>query len=129
MEKTTICIHKNKDADQLDQRLCFRYTDSTIPLLSKKKKKQASSRTARFVSGTLLVYLTSRLINQIISFDHNKTFTSGKHVRAMYTPYTQLLYSKTGVCRGKTTCIFLMSAPNIEHRLLVLVSVYPQSMF
>ena len=35
------CICKNKDADQLcgnreaDQRLCFRYTDRTIPLLPK----------------------------------------------------------------------------------------------
>ena len=35
------CICKNKDADQLrnnreaDQRLCFRYTDSKIPLLAK----------------------------------------------------------------------------------------------
>ena len=39
MGKPTICIGKNKDADQLrgnreaDQRLCFRYSDSTIPLL------------------------------------------------------------------------------------------------
>ena len=38
MRKPTICISENKDADQLrdnreaDQRLCFRYTDSTIPL-------------------------------------------------------------------------------------------------
>ena len=38
MEKPTICICENKDADQLrgnreaDQRLCFRFTDSTIPL-------------------------------------------------------------------------------------------------
>ena len=37
----TICICENKDADQLrgnreaDQRLCFRYMDSTIPLLLK----------------------------------------------------------------------------------------------
>ena len=37
--KPTICICENKDADQLrgnreaDQRLCLRYTDSTIPLL------------------------------------------------------------------------------------------------
>ena len=37
----TICKGKNKDADQLrgdreaDQRLCFRYLDSTIPLLLK----------------------------------------------------------------------------------------------
>ena len=43
MGKPTICICETKGADQLrsyceaDQRLCFRYTDSTIPLLSKSK--------------------------------------------------------------------------------------------
>ena len=41
MRKPDFCTCENKDADQLrgnreaDQRLCFRYTDSTIPLLSK----------------------------------------------------------------------------------------------
>ena len=41
MRKPDLCICENKDADQLrgnreaDQRLCFRYTDSTIPLLPK----------------------------------------------------------------------------------------------
>ena len=41
VRKPAICICENKDADQLrgnreaDQRLCFRYTDSTIPLLPK----------------------------------------------------------------------------------------------
>ena len=41
MRKPDFCICENKDADQLrgnreaDQRLCFRYTDSTLPLLSK----------------------------------------------------------------------------------------------
>ena len=40
-EKTAFFIRENKDADQLrgdreaDQRLCFRYIDSTVPLLSK----------------------------------------------------------------------------------------------
>ena len=40
-KKTNILNMRNKDAAQLpiyreaDQRLCFRYTDSTIPLLSK----------------------------------------------------------------------------------------------
>ena len=39
LRKPAFCICENKDADQLrgdreaDQRLCFRYTDSTIPLL------------------------------------------------------------------------------------------------
>ena len=41
MRKPAFCICENKDADQLrgnreiDQRLCFRYTDSTIHLLPK----------------------------------------------------------------------------------------------
>ena len=41
VRKPTICLCENKDADQLrgdreaDQRLCFRYTDSTISLLLK----------------------------------------------------------------------------------------------
>ena len=41
LRKPNFCICENKDADQLcgdreaDQRLCFRYIDSTIPLLSK----------------------------------------------------------------------------------------------
>ena len=41
MRKSIICIGENKDTDQLrgnreaDQRLCFRYSDSTIPLLIK----------------------------------------------------------------------------------------------
>ena len=41
MRKPAFCICENKDVDQLrgnceaDQRLCFRYTDSIIPLLPK----------------------------------------------------------------------------------------------
>ena len=41
MRKPAFCIYENKDADQLrgnreaNQHLCFRYTDSTIPLLPK----------------------------------------------------------------------------------------------
>ena len=41
MRKPVFCICENKDADQLrgnheaDQRLCFRYMDTTIPLLPK----------------------------------------------------------------------------------------------
>ena len=43
VRKPAFCICENKDADQLrgnreaDQRLCFRYTDSTTPLLPKYK--------------------------------------------------------------------------------------------
>ena len=43
VRKPAFCICENKGADQLcgkreaDQRLCFRYTDSTIPLLPTSK--------------------------------------------------------------------------------------------
>ena len=43
MRKPAFCVCENKDADQLrvnreaDQRLCFRYTDSTILFLHKSK--------------------------------------------------------------------------------------------
>ena len=53
MRKPTFCICENKDADQLrgdreaDQRLCFRYIDSTIPPLS---KSEISSRWPSFVA-------------------------------------------------------------------------------
>ena len=62
MRKPTICLCENKDADQLrgnreaDQRLCFRYTDSTVPLLLKSKIQNFKplaifcACTARFVS-------------------------------------------------------------------------------
>ena len=60
MRKPAFCICENKDADQLrgnseaDQRLCFRYTDSTIPLLPKSGISSlwpfSVAVTARFVS-------------------------------------------------------------------------------
>ena len=55
MGKPTICIGENKDADQLrgnrkadrnreaDQRLCFRYSDSTTPPLLTSKFQASSS--------------------------------------------------------------------------------------
>ena len=53
MGKPTICIGKNKGADQLcsnckaDQRLCFRYMDSTIPLLSKPERPRCRNHRNR----------------------------------------------------------------------------------
>ena len=58
MRKPAFCICENKGADQFrgnreaDQRLCFRYKDSTTPLLSKSFKPLAifCGSTARIVS-------------------------------------------------------------------------------
>ena len=76
VRKPAFCICENKDADQLrgdreaDQRLCFRYIDSTIPLLPKSEifSLYPSSVTAqpglcRTWSKTLKTgFLTTRLI-------------------------------------------------------------------
>ena len=49
MRKRDYCLCENKGADQLrnnfeaDQRLCFRYSDSTIPLLLNPKFQASSS--------------------------------------------------------------------------------------
>ena len=55
VRKPTICMGENKDADQLrgnreaDQRLCFRYTDSTFPplLIPKFSRSWVSSVTVQ----------------------------------------------------------------------------------
>ena len=76
MRKPTFCICENKDADQLckdreaDQRLCFRYIDSTISLLSKYENFKPlaifCSCAAWFVSDQVgnqnIGFLTMRLI-------------------------------------------------------------------
>ena len=59
MRKRDFCLCENKGADQLrgnreaDQRLCFRYSDSTIPLLLKSDFKLLAffcDYTGRFMS-------------------------------------------------------------------------------
>ena len=77
MRKLDFCICENKDADQLrgnreaaDQRLCFRYTDSTIPLLPISEISSLSPSSVNVQPGlcrTWLVtpktgFLTTRLI-------------------------------------------------------------------
>ena len=74
MRKHDFCICENKDADQLrgnreaDQRLCFRYMDSTIPLLSKSE-----------ISKTLTIFCgcTARFVSDLVGnpedrFSHNE---------------------------------------------------------
>ena len=63
MIKPDFCICENKGADQLrgnreaDQRLCFRYTDSTISLLSKSED--------RFSQNEAHIYLTKSLEKRV----------------------------------------------------------------
>ena len=76
VRKPAFCIYKNKDADQLrgdreaDQRLCFRYTDSTIPLLPKSEISSFYAFSVTVQPGLCLTcsetlktgFLTTRLI-------------------------------------------------------------------
>ena len=93
MGKPTICIGENKGADQLrsnceaDQRLCFHYTDSTIPLLSKSKIFQpvtiSCDCTARFVSdlvGNHIVGFPTRQLFYLSLSTHLADFFSSVFV-------------------------------------------------
>ena len=63
MRKPAFCICENKDADQLrgnreaDQRLCFRYTDSTIPLLSKSEMSSLKASSVAVQLGLCQTWL------------------------------------------------------------------------
>ena len=75
-EKPVFCICKNKDADQLrgnrkaDQRLCFSYRESTIPLLSKSEISSLKPSSVAVQAGLCQTwsetqktgFLTTRLI-------------------------------------------------------------------
>ena len=73
MGKATICIGENKDADQLrsnceaDQHLCFRYSDSTIPLFSKRLACFCGC-TARFASDLVGIQIVGFLTHRLNSF-------------------------------------------------------------
>ena len=68
MRKPTFCICENKDADQLrgyrkaDQRLCFRYRDSTIPLLSKSEISSLEPSSVAVQPGLCWTWLETRTL-------------------------------------------------------------------
>ena len=80
MGKPAFCICENKDADQLrgnreaDQRLCFRYTDSTIPLLPKSEISSLLSSSVAVQPGLCRTwsdtpktgFLTTRLVSNMV---------------------------------------------------------------
>ena len=62
MRKPAFCICGNKGEDQLcgnrtdDQRLCFCYIDSTIPLLSKSKSSNLETSSVAIQNGLCLTW-------------------------------------------------------------------------
>ena len=91
MRKPTICMGENKDADQLrsnreaDQRLCFRYTDSTFPplLIPKFSRFWVSSVTVQaglcwtWSETQIVGFLMHRLI-LLLTYDTSIVFVSRK---------------------------------------------------
>ena len=75
VRKPAFRICENKDADQLrgereaDQRLCFRYTDTTIPLLSKSEISSLKLHSLGCVAKTKALIsfaFTARLISAFV---------------------------------------------------------------
>ena len=80
MRKPTFCICENKDADQLrgnreaDQRLCFRYLDSLIPLLSKSEISSLWPSSVAVQPGLCRTSSETRMM--VFSRRGSNTFTS-----------------------------------------------------
>ena len=82
MSKLAFCICENKDADQLrgireaDQRLCFRYIDSTIPLLPKSEISSLQPSSVAVQPGLCRTWLETPkigfLTTRLISFTPDK---------------------------------------------------------
>ena len=99
MRKPDFCICLNKDADQLggnreaDQRLCFCYTDNTIPLVYILNPKfQASSH---------LLWLYSRFVSDKVGnpedrFSHNEAHIFQDNSNKMFL---MMDFKKTGTAK------------------------------
>ena len=75
----TFCICKNKDADrEADQRLCFRYIDSTIPLLSKSEisSPYPYENIQQYFSNSMAEIETRFLAGFLLLFSYNNSNTS-----------------------------------------------------
>ena len=79
MGKPTICLGENKGADQLrsnceaDQRLCFRFTDSIIPLLFKFKISSLQPSSVTVQAGLCRTRSTPKLL----VFSHTGCYVNG----------------------------------------------------
>ena len=73
-KKPAFCICENKEADQLrgnreaDQRLCFRYVDSTIPLIPKIRNFESLA----VLCGSIAWFVSDLVGNPEDRFSHNE---------------------------------------------------------
>ena len=94
MRKPTICICEIKDVDQLrgnheaDQRLCFRYTDSILPLLARLLAHFCDC-TAWFVSDLFRNHIVGFLRRLLICC--NAKILMNDPINHLCTPFTFIL--------------------------------------
>ena len=103
MGKPTICICENKDADQLrgnreaDLRLCFRYSDSTIPLLLKYE---------HFKLLALFCACTDRFVSDLFG-NHIVGFPTRRLIYCEYYLPSKICHFKLKLRDGKN-CAYLI---------------------
>ena len=92
MRKPVFCICKNKDADQLhsnrkaDQRLCFRYTDSTISPLHKSEN---------FKLLTIFCGYRARFVPELVGNPEDRFFHDAAHITFISLLF--VVYSPKGI--------------------------------
>ena len=80
IRKPAFCICENKDADQLrgnreaDQRLCFRYTGSTIPLLPKSEISSLKPSSVAEQPGLCRTWSETSKTDFLVMMLRDKTF-------------------------------------------------------
>ena len=142
MRKPTICIYENKDANQLrgnreaDHRLCFRYMDSTIPLLLKSEISSfcPASVTAQpdlcwtFSETTLLVssqvgsfHYLCRNTGFLASISFNSSVTESS-LLTYFSTYSDHLSTSTGSSEG--SCSVSSSSIVSRHSCLYCKYIY-----
>ena len=100
MRKPAFCICENKDADQLrgnceaDQHLCFRYTDSTIPLLP---KSEISIPNLAISCGCTAWFVSELVGNPEDRFSQNEAHIG---IRTLFLHFLVLQSAKINYCKN-----------------------------
>ena len=111
MGKPTICICETKGADQLrgnreaDQRLCFRYSDSTVPLLLKRNFKILAlffACTGRFVSDLFGNHIVGFPTRRLKSNSLGPSYSTGADTASHIVSYSDQFHNFSTKLRATT---------------------------
>ena len=128
MRKPIFCIFENKDADQLrgnreaDQRHCFRYTVSTIPVLSKSEISSpvcvGSGRKPRRLvfsqRGLFYIFIISAQYMHIYCWHSLKFHYFDKFIRIFHSKFVNFT-----AYESQYTVYILDKTPNRPHMILM----------